>query len=138
MKSIVFIAKLSLVLTLGATSGLGAADGLSDDACAGTESWLASPLATPLAPQAEAHVLALGKPVASDQLAGQRGGFEVVQNDLRLSGTVADNSAVNVASGHNLISEGSFAHSRGFPMVVQNSGSNVLIQNATVINLQVQ
>lgn len=138
MKSIVFIAKLSLVLTLGATAGVRAADGSIDDACAGTEAWLASTMAASAGLLAPTEVLALGKPVASEQLDDQRGGFDVVQNDMQLSGSVANNSAVNVATGHNLITEGSFANSRGFPMVVQNSGSNVLIQNATIINLQLQ
>jgi hypothetical protein len=38
----------------------------------------------------------------------------------------------------NVISGGSFANSSGLPVVIQNSGANVLIQNATVINLQLQ
>lgn len=69
-------------------------------------------------------------------LDGYRGGFDVVKNDMQLSGTVANNSTFNVVSGNNLISQGSFANANGFPTVVQNSGSNVLIQNATIINLQ--
>ncbi|MBS1132429.1 MAG: hypothetical protein H6R16_3431, partial [Proteobacteria bacterium] len=32
----------------------------------------------------------------------------------------------------------SFAGAAGFSTVVQNSGNNVLIQNATIINLRVQ
>lgn len=78
----------------------------------------------------------LGKPVASDKLEGIRGGSELVVNDMRLSGTVADNSANRVISGANSIAEGSFASAAGLPTVIQNSGSNVLIQNATIINVQ--
>jgi len=51
---------------------------------------------------------------------------------------VANNSAFNVMTGSNSIADGSFTNSSGFPMVIQNSGSNVLIQNATIINLQYQ
>ena len=36
----------------------------------------------------------------------------------------------------NVIQGASFANASGMPTVIQNSGSNVLIQNATVINLQ--
>lgn len=77
-----------------------------------------------------------GVPVVSAQLSDYRGGFDAVQNDLQLNGSVANNVTSNVASGHNIITEGSFANANGFPMVIQNSGSNVLIQNATIINLQ--
>jgi hypothetical protein len=45
---------------------------------------------------------------------------------------------VDVLSGSNYIANGSFANASGVPMVVQNSGSNVLIQNATIINVQMK
>ena len=67
-----------------------------------------------------------------------RGGFDVVKNDAQLAGTVANNVAANVLSGNNSIAEGSFVNSSGLPMVIQNSGSNVLIQNSTIVNLQLQ
>lgn len=76
--------------------------------------------------------------MASAQLDGYRGGFDVVKNDMQLSGAVTNNSAVDVLSGSNFIADGSFANASGMPMVVQNSGSNVLIQNATIINVQMQ
>jgi hypothetical protein len=57
---------------------------------------------------------------------------------MKLSGTVTDNSAVNVVTGNNVINGGSFANSSGLPTVIQNSGSNVLIQNATIVNVQFQ
>lgn len=78
----------------------------------------------------------LGKPVGSDKLEEIRGGSELVVNDMRLGGTVADNSANRVISGSNSIAEGSFAGASGLPTVIQNTGSNVLIQNATIINVQ--
>ena len=82
------------------------------------------------------EVSSLGQAVNVLKLDGYRGGFDLVKNDMQLSGTVANNSTYNVASGNNLISGGAFANANGFPTVVQNSGSNVLIQNATIINLQ--
>jgi len=68
-------------------------------------------------------------------LARQRGGTDT-RNDARIDGAVAANTAVNVATGANSIDAGSFANMAGIPVVIQNSGANVLIQNATIINLQ--
>jgi hypothetical protein len=65
----------------------------------------------------------------------QRGGTDT-HNDMRLDGSVANNSATNVVTGSNSIDAGSFANMSGIPVVIQNSGANVLIQNATIINLQ--
>ncbi|MFC5462277.1 hypothetical protein [Massilia niabensis] len=73
-----------------------------------------------------------------EQLERERGRADTVVNDTRLGGEVANNSAVNVNTGANTIDAGSFANMSGIPVVIQNSGANVLIQNATVINLQFQ
>jgi hypothetical protein len=76
------------------------------------------------------------KPVPTTKLAGYRGGTDVVSSDMRLSGTTASNTAVNVATGTNAISAGSFSNMSGLPIVIQNTGANVLIQNAVILNLQ--
>ena len=78
-----------------------------------------------------------GQPLAGPQLQAYRGGA-AVHNDMTLSGQVSDNTAVQVSSGSNLIGVGAFAQASGLPTVIQNSGSNVLIQNATIINVQYQ
>jgi ABC-type sulfate transport system substrate-binding protein len=65
----------------------------------------------------------------------QRGGTDTY-TDMKLDGNVANNSATNVVTGNNVIDAGSFANMSGIPVVIQNSGANVLIQNATIINLQ--
>ena len=70
-------------------------------------------------------------------LAKRRGAADVY-NDMQLKGVVANNQAVNVATGNNAITDGSFSGAAGVPMVVQNSGNNVLIQNATIVNVQVK
>jgi hypothetical protein len=77
------------------------------------------------------------KPVDLKVLARKRGGADVV-NDMQLKGVVADNRAINVTTGNNFITEGAFANTAGLPMVVQNTGNNVLIQNATIVNVQVK
>ena len=77
-------------------------------------------------------------PVPLDRLASLRGGTEVVNNEQKLNGVVTQNTAENVVSGANTISNGAFTNASGIPIVIQNSGANVLIQNATVINLQIK
>jgi hypothetical protein len=67
-----------------------------------------------------------------------RGGADVISNEARLSGVVSNNSATQVTTGANIIQSNSFANASGIPVVIQNSGANVLIQNATVINLQLK
>ena len=75
-------------------------------------------------------------PVAIATLEEYRGGTQAVPNDMQLSGTTSGNSATNVLTGTNSISAGAFANMSGLPVVIQNSGANVLIQNATILNLQ--
>jgi hypothetical protein len=96
------------------------------------------------APLAQEHhaTLSIGgeqvRAVELDKLDHERGRADTVLNDTKLNGDVANNSATNVNTGSNTIDAGSFANMSGIPVVIQNSGANVLIQNATVINLQFQ
>ena len=87
---------------------------------------------TPAAPSANDG---FGVAMTSDQLDNQRGGDALVGQNY-LTGTVASNTASRVETGSNSISEGSFASSSGLPTVIQNTGANVLIQNATVLNVR--
>ena len=80
----------------------------------------------------------LGVALAPDQLELYRGGSDTVFNDMKLNGIVSDNSATNVVTGSNMIGEGSFSNASGLSTVIQNSGANVLIQNATIINVQMK
>lgn len=77
-----------------------------------------------------------GVAARSDTLDAQRGGTDTVDNRMQQGGGVYDNVASHVVSGANTIDSGSFANMVGLPTVIQNSGANVLIQNATIINLQ--
>ena len=76
------------------------------------------------------------KPVPVATLGDYRGGSVLVHNDMTLDGTTASNTAINVATGANTISAGSFSNMSGMPLVIQNSGANVLIQNAVILHLQ--
>lgn len=84
------------------------------------------------------EVAGLGAPIKPDQLTASRGGADTTNATAQLGATVANNSATNVSSGSNIIDGGAFSNMSGLPMVIQNSGANVLIQNATVINLQLR
>ena len=95
-----------------------------------------APVSAAPAPQRTGLLLS-AKPVAADVLATHRGGAQTL-NDMKLDGVVADNHAVNLATGSNTISDGAFTNAAGLPLVVQNSGNNVLIQNATIVNLQLK
>ena len=67
----------------------------------------------------------------------RRGGNEeTVNNTIHINGDVTDNSATNVVTGANNIQDGSFANASGILSVVQNTGANVLIQTATIVNVQ--
>jgi hypothetical protein len=69
-------------------------------------------------------------------LATSRGGSDSHLDQNNSSGTVQANVATNLTTGSNTISQGALSNSSGIPMVIQNSGNNVLIQNSTILNLQ--
>ena len=77
------------------------------------------------------------KPMAAAALATKRGGDRVF-NDAQLKGVVADNQASHLTTGMNVISDGAFSGAAGLSTVIQNSGNNVLIQNATIVNVQLK
>ena len=91
-----------------------------------------------VAPGAGGEAGSWGEAVTSERLGRTSGKDDTMHAEAVLGGTVGNNTAINTVSGNNVIDSGSFANAQGLPMVIQNSGSNVLIQNATVINLQFQ
>ncbi|MCE3261540.1 MAG: hypothetical protein K0R43_619 [Pseudoduganella sp.] len=87
-------------------------------------------------PQGAAAVAAAA--ARDEKLEQMRGGSETPWSDMKLAGTVANNTAVNVVTGANIVTDSAFSNASGLPMVIQNSGANVLIQNATIINVQIK
>lgn len=77
----------------------------------------------------------LGEVVAGSRLDAERGKADLGNSEANLGGVVSGNSATNVTTGGNTIDTGSFSNMSGLPVVIQNTGANVLIQNATVINV---
>jgi hypothetical protein len=141
------------VLAACASAAWAAPGGAVDGLAARVAPLAAEPMAIPLeAAQALAQPVTLAAapaPAAVDgmdfgqaadlgQLEQQRGGTDTsnVTNNTRISGAVTDNSAINVVTGSNTIDAGSFANMAGIPVVIQNTGANVLIQSSTTVNLQ--
>ena len=76
------------------------------------------------------------KTVPTDVMSAQRG--KAVLTIMDLDGTVAENAAMNNVTGTNIITGGSFTNAGGLTTTIQNSGNNVLIQNATILQLDVR
>lgn len=88
-------------------------------------------------PAAPHHGFApIGTPLPAEVLVEMRGGEAITTNTVDVAGRVDGNTANNINSGLNVIQDGSFGNSSGITTVIQNSGSNVLIQNGTVVNVQ--
>ena len=87
-------------------------------------------LETPFLPGSE-----FGHPVDPGMLSDLRGGYDFVENNIDVDGSVDGNTANDVISGANTISDGAFANANGLSTVIQNSGSNVLIQNAMIVKV---
>ncbi|KLV06932.1 carbon storage regulator [Photobacterium aquae] len=88
----------------------------------------------------ELDILASSQTLSDDTLSVSRGGeYELKLDNIHASsdmqGDVASNSAYNNTTGDNIIDAGSLSNSSGVFNIVQNTGNNVLIQNATVVNL---
>lgn len=80
-----------------------------------------------------------GTAVAIESLDAMRGGdatTTTTTNRADLRGNVGGNTATNVLGAGNRVADGSFANAAGISTVIQNSGSNVLIQNSTIVNVQ--
>jgi hypothetical protein len=94
-----------------------------------------TPAHPPVAAPTTTFVKGMGQSVAAGDLAKLSGGTEVT-NSMTLNGTVTNNTDENLTTGMNMIGGNSFDGSAGLPSVIQNTGNNVLIQNATIINVQ--
>lgn len=92
-----------------------------------------SPARAPVVP-----MMTLGAgPVSDTALDVRRGGTETL-NDMDLDGVVSGNQAANLVTGQNIVTDGSLSGNAGLATVVQNSGNNVLIQNATIVNIRLE
>jgi len=98
----------------------------------------ASPVQTSTKP-VETLLPAFGAVLDEQALAAHRGGQQdAFFNDTRSRASISQTSTTNVMTGSNAISDGAFTNTNGVPMVIQNTGNNVIIQNSTILNLQVR
>ena len=85
------------------------------------------------APALNGH--AFGSPLGDDALETLRGG-DRIENKVDLHGTVDGNAAEDIVSGDNSVQGGAFGSAAGINTLIQNTGSNVLIQNGMTVNVQ--
>lgn len=103
-------------------------------AMAGTPTPATSPTASS---QGTDQVAGLGKRVDTATLQKLSGGSDVIQK-MMLTGTVSNNQSDHLLTGDNALNGSSFNGAAGLNSVIQNTGNGVLIQNATIVNVQVQ
>jgi hypothetical protein len=81
---------------------------------------------------------AFGTAVPDAALANNRGGYTTQTSTNNLQATLDQNQALSNVTGSNSVTSGAFAGTSGFATVVQNSGNNVIIQNSTIVNLEMK
>ena len=89
------------------------------------------------------QVLGVAAPLPAEALAGLSAKAQlhvdrIQVNDQDLTGSVDNNVAMGTHSGNNAVSDGAFGDAAGFMTTIQNTGNNVLIQNATIVNISMQ
>ncbi|SDQ65991.1 hypothetical protein SAMN05428982_2004 [Pseudoxanthomonas sp. CF385] len=90
-----------------------------------------APLQVPFKPVSE-----LGRTIDPGRLAGLRGGDGTqVENLVDVDGSVDGNTAHHVTTGTNSVADGAFNNASGINTVIQNTGNNVLIQNAMIVTV---
>lgn len=95
--------------------------------------------AAPPASDASSNIAqALGAPVSAQALAEHRGGHFYQIGKAQLTAQMQDNQALGNVTGRNIVTQQAFYGASGVPTVIQNSGNNVVIQNATILNVQMQ
>ena len=88
------------------------------------------------AESAPAWSASMGGAVDPGELGDLRGGTQVVDNDILVNGRVEDAIADDVLTGSNSVTAGSFSNASGISTVIQNTGANVLIQNAMIVHVK--
>lgn len=75
-----------------------------------------------------------------DELDNERGreGVDMTTlNNMNVRATLSGNQANNTVNGYNIIDHGAFAQASGINSVIQNTGNNVVIQDATIVNVTI-
>ncbi|SEM89245.1 hypothetical protein SAMN02800694_2047 [Luteibacter sp. UNCMF331Sha3.1] len=77
-----------------------------------------------------------GQPASVETLGVMTGGSDTTHNNNTLNATMSEADAKRNVTGTNIISSDALSNASGIPTVIQNSGNNVIIQNATIVNLR--
>lgn len=87
----------------------------------------------------DAAVLSQEEAVSEGELAFQRAeGINFLNiNEAELNGTNNNNTAINTVSGGNFIGDYALIGNHGLTNVIQNSGNNVLIQESTIVTINI-
>lgn len=90
-------------------------------------------------------VLQVGDPVSNhvlESLSGRQGmsidSIDILANKMNLNADMQDNLLYSTNTGINQVTDDAFANASGIFTVVQNSGNQVIINNALILNLQMQ
>ncbi len=89
-------------------------------------------------PASDETSAALGAALPNSALSDERGKAITSTNTNKVDGELYSNNASYTYSGGNAVTEGAFSNSTGLFTVIQNSGNNVLIQSATILNLEIK
>ena len=82
----------------------------------------------------------LGAAISIEDLRNESGRQDISDsliqlNNMKLNGSLEGNSLQSTATGTNMVSQDSFSNLSGIATVIQNTGNQVLIQNAMILNL---
>ena len=107
------------------------------------ETVLAEQLET--APITGVAVSEFGAPVSNnilDSLSGgqniQIGDIDMLISDMDLQSELGNNTLYTTGTGSNMVSSDAFSHASGISTVIQNSGNQVIINSALILNLRIQ
>lgn len=97
------------------------------------------PVVTGLRGHGDEHFGDLGPALAPERLDRHRAGESKLHvNLMDVKASLEENLAIDTFNGSNYITGDAFGHASGLPVAVQNSGNNVIIQNAFILNLDVK
>lgn len=85
-------------------------------------------------------LLSSSEKASEDELEKARGreGFDITAlNNMNVQAVLTGNTANNSVTGMNIIDNGAFTNAGGMFSVIQNTGNNVIIQDATIVNVTI-
>lgn len=98
-----------------------------------------------LPPPAPDEIAEFGTPVSDNFLSSLSGGqnmqidnIDMLLNNMNVKSSLADNILYSTTTGANIISDDAFSSASGISTVIQNSGNQVIINSAMILNLRVQ